>query len=357
MDLNQLLAPPGHGVFTVHAAKDRKDKLDHLIYGNHDPKESWLKSLRTIPSSKILLFGIPSDNGGGIHRGANWGPLVARECLLKESTQTFLDLGDIRVIPHYLSDSLLSKKAIESSRLALYGNKKSKLPVAPLDMSKELMKKVRALNPFAKVMMIGGDHSVSFPVIKEWLESRRKKKIKTAVIHFDAHTDLLESRLGVDVCFGTWTYHLLPFLESPQHLIQMGIRSSGKPKSFWEKKYGIHQWWATDLKKWGINKTIGKLKKILTSLKVDEIYITFDFDALDERFAATTGTPEADGLEPHEAVLLINALGDFKPVTGVDLVEFAPFIQFKSGLEKVSYDSIGIMARTLLSQLHKHEKD
>jgi hypothetical protein len=104
MDLNQLLAPPGHGVFTVHAAKERKDKLDHFIYGKHDPKESWLKSLRKIPSSKILLFGIPSDNGGGIHRGANWGPLVARECLLKESTQTFLDLGDIRVIPHYLSD-------------------------------------------------------------------------------------------------------------------------------------------------------------------------------------------------------------------------------------------------------------
>ena len=62
-----------------------------------------------------------------------------------------------------------------------------------------------------------------------------------AIIHFDAHTDLLTERLGIDLCFGSWCTHILEDLNSPSHLVQLGIRSSGKTKSHWENTFGVKQ--------------------------------------------------------------------------------------------------------------------
>ena len=74
---------------------------------------------------------------------------------------------------------------------------------------------------------------LSYPLTKAYLKAKREQGKRTAIIHFDAHTDLLVERLGIDLCFGSWCTHILEFLPAPHHLIQFGIRSSGKPKSHW----------------------------------------------------------------------------------------------------------------------------
>jgi agmatinase len=352
--LKLLLTLPGNGVHTVHTAKDRKERLLEAIYGSADVKRAqkiWEKKLASLQVDKPMVLGIPSDNGGGIQRGANWGPLAIRGEILNEKDR-FTDLGDVRVIPHLLHDKYLNEKTIRDCRKALYG-KVLKLPVSPLSIAEEAVKEVYKKNPAARILGLGGDHSTSYPLVKEWLLSRKEKK-KAGILHFDAHTDLLVDRLGIDLCFGTWTYQILEFLKSRDHLLQIGIRSSGKTKAHWKKKVGIEQIWADEVSKDGVEKTLKKIVKHFKKLGVEEIYISFDIDALDEKYAAATGTPEKAGLLPPDCAAIIRLLAREFKITGADLMEVAPFV-LPEGVDqrdqKSSLTVAGDIARLLLDVL------
>ncbi|MES2529159.1 MAG: arginase family protein [Bdellovibrionota bacterium] len=352
--LKLLLTLPGNGVHTVHTAKERKERLREAIYGTADLKRAqkiWEAKLDKLPVDKPLVLGIPSDNGGGIQRGANWGPLAIRGEILREKDR-FNDLGDVRVIPHLLHDKYLNEKTIRDCRKALYG-KVIKLPVSPLSIAEEAVKEVYKKNPLAKILGFGGDHSTSYPLVKEWILSRKEKK-KAGILHFDAHTDLLVDRLGIDLCFGTWTYQVLEFFKSRDHLLQVGIRSSGKTKAHWKKNVGIEQIWADEVTKNGAEKTLNKIVKHFKKLGVEELYISFDIDALDEKYAAATGTPETGGLLPSDCAVIIRLLAKEFKITGADLMEVAPFV-LPEGVDqrdqKSSLTVAGDMARLLLDVL------
>ena len=193
--LKLLLTLPGNGVHTVHTARERKERLREAIFGTKDLKKAetlWGKKLDELPVNRPLVIGIPSDNGGGIQRGANWGPLAIRGEILQEKNK-FTDVGDVRVIPHLLHDKYLNEKTIRDCRKALYG-KSVKLPVSPLSIAEEAVKEIYKKKPTARILGFGGDHSTSYPLVKEWILSRKDKK-KVSVLHFDAHTDLLIDRL------------------------------------------------------------------------------------------------------------------------------------------------------------------
>jgi agmatinase len=261
----------------------------------------------------------------------------------------------VRVIPHLLHDKYLNDKTIKECRKALYGKTSVKLPVSPLSIAEEAVKEVYKKKPDAKIFGIGGDHSTSYPLVKEWILSRKDKK-KAGILHFDAHTDLLEERLGIDICFGTWTFQILEFLKSREHILQLGIRSSGKTKAHWKKNVGITQIWADEANKLGAVKTIDKIKKHFKKLDVEELYVSFDIDALDEKYAAATGTPEGDGLLPSDCAAILRELSqDFK-ITGADLMEVAPFV-LPEGVEerdqKSSITVAGDIARLLLEILNQ----
>ena len=353
-NLNQLLTLPGSGVFTIHTGQEKKEKLLNSYYGTKSQEKSkniWEKNLTKINSDLPIILGIPSDNGGGIQRGANWGPLAIRQEILEEK-KSYFDLGDVRVIPHLLHDKYLNEETIKNCRKALYG-KNNKLPVSPLSIAEHALSSIYKKIPNARILGFGGDHSTSYPLVKTWLESRTHKK-KAALLHFDAHTDLLDRRLGIDICFGTWTYQILKFLSSKKHIVQIGIRSSGKDKKFWKKTLGVEQYWASDVKEWGVEKTYKKLQEHYTELGVVEIYISFDIDALDIKYAAATGTPEQAGLIPSDCAALISMLAkDFK-ITGADLMEVAPFVS-PEGVSKADQQSslvvAGDMAKILLRAL------
>jgi agmatinase len=354
--LNQLLTLPGDGVYTVQTARDKKEKLLWAYYKTKDPLRArlkWEKQLQLINDQKPLLLGIPSDNGGGIQRGANWGPLAIREQVMNLNSK-FQDLGDVRVIPHLLEDKYLNEETIKSCRKALYG-KTNKLPVSPLTIADLALKLIYKKNPQARLFGLGGDHSTSYPLVKNWIESRSDKN-KVGLIHFDAHTDLLDRRLGIDLCFGTWAHHILKDLASPDHLLQLGIRSSGKTKKYWKTHLGVDQFWANEIKDWGVEKTFEKICKKFKKMSIEEIYISFDIDALDIQFACATGTPEANGLNPVDAVALIQLLSQEFLVTGVDLMEVAPFVA-PSGMSEIDRHSslhvAGDMAKILLEVLQK----
>lgn len=327
--LSKLLCPPGDGVFTIHTGQHYKQELQQKLYGSSHAeaiRAAWSSSLETVPEHPLVFLGVPSDTGGGIQRGANWGPLFIRQHLLKYRFYTqALDIGDIRVVPHALHDRYLSAEIIQSCRTALFHDPHLTLPVSPLSMTEKVCQMLYQMHPKIRLFSLGGDHSVSYPLVTTFLQHQRTEGRTAAVIHFDAHTDLLASRLGFDYCFGTWAYHILKELPHPSHLVQIGIRSSGKPKEHWESTLGVKQIWAQEVQD-DLPAICEKILHHLAERKVDVLYLSFDIDALDSEFASATGTPEPNGLTPTQATKIIQALKQHYTIQCADLVEVAPWV-------------------------------
>lgn len=332
--LKHYLVPAGEGVFTVHTASDKRENLQKKMYGtdavaNKRVREVWEQSLTTtLPQSKCVIFGIASDAGGGIQRGANWGPLFLRETLINSKDElNAYDVGDVRVIPHLLHDKYLNEDTIKKCRKALYQSENINLPVSPLSIAYDFATGFHEQFPSKSIFMIGGDHSVSYPMVRAYLEAKKAQGKKVALVHFDAHTDLMEERMGIDLCFGTWTSQVIPYLESPKHLVQIGIRASGKERDHWEKKFGHTQIWAQEVFDRGANAIAEQIVLELKALDVEEIYISFDIDVLDQEYAGATGTPETGGLSPHEPMLIMQTLFENFRISGADMVEIAPQVK------------------------------
>ncbi|MBI2645505.1 MAG: arginase family protein, partial [Deltaproteobacteria bacterium] len=141
--------------------------------------------------------------------------------------------------------------------------------------------------------------------------------------HFDAHTDLLKSRMGIDYCFGTWAYHANDLIGRSQRLVQVGIRKSGKTKEHWEKTLQVKQFWAKDILK-NPKRAEAQILDHLHSLKLNKVYISNDIDGTGMEYAAATGTAEPHGLTPKFVSNLIQKVGEEFEVIGGDLVEVAP---------------------------------
>ena len=357
--LSQCLCPPGNGVFTVNTAKERKEQLHQSIFGQATGIDNlWKNSLNKLPdTSKAIILGIASDCGGGILRGANWGPLFIRSTLLENYPElnTF-DLGDVRVIPHLLSDKYLNETTLANCRKALYQNVQSVYCVSPLSITEDVLHDFYATFPDKGIFGLGGDHSVSYPLTKTYLQAKKQQGKRVSIIHFDAHTDLLIERLGIDLCFGSWCTHILNDLPAPEHLIQVGIRSSGKQKSHWENTFGVKQHWAHEINDLGIEKVISNIMAQLADQNIDEIYVSFDIDAIDDSYASATGTPEPNGLMPEQAMQILQAIAAKYPITGGDMMEVAPFTDC-SGLGLISQEKTlevaGYISAFLLNEISK----
>ena len=326
------LCPPGNGVFTINTAKERKDSLHQRLYGVTGEKifALWEKNLqeKLSPHRGGVLLGICSDCGGGILRGANWGPLFLRnELYTREISAKVFDLGDTRVIPHLLMDDYVNRETLDKCRQALYGSSEKELAVSPLSVAKDVVESFYQSFDDKGIIGLGGDHSVSFALTQPFLRRRKSQGRRVAIIHLDAHTDIMESRLGIDVCFGSWVYHILPDLISPAHIYQIGLRSSGQSEAYWEEKYGVQQFWSEEIKQKGGEQLALEIVYDLKQRKIDELYVSFDIDAIDISYASATGTPEAYGPEPHQLMILLECLGEHFPITAADMVEVAPFIK------------------------------
>lgn len=332
--IKQYLCPPGNGVFTVNTAQERKASLHTHLYGSTDNVvAAWHQQIEKLSDdTRPVLLGVCSDTGGGILRGANWGPLFLRQAMLASEFKTdYFDIGDIRVIPHLLHDKYLNDATITNCRKALYGDPNSALPVSPLSITEDFCDQFYATFPHKGLFAIGGDHSVSYPLVKSYLKAKKDQGKKVALIHFDAHTDLLVERLGIDICFGSWVTHILDDLPSHDMAFQFGIRSSGRPRQHWESTFGVRQFWTKDINERGAQDVVNEVIENLKANGIDELYVSFDIDALDAHFAAATGTPEPDGLTPQQAVLILSELSKSFKITGADMVEIAPFLNTNEG--------------------------
>ena len=249
----------------------------------------------------VALIGVPMDLGVTNRGGARFGPRAVRTIerigpynhALKVAPQAVLacaDIGDVPFRSRYsLSDSLAD---IES----FFGT-------------------VRAAG--AKPLAIGGDHSVSYPILKALGADR-----PVGMVHIDAHCDT--SGEVEDVKFhhgGPFRHAVLDGVLDPTRTIQIGIR--GSAEYLWEFSYesGMTVVHAETFAEKGVAAIIAETRAVLAG---QPFYITIDVDGLDPAFAPGTGTPEVGGLTPREVQALLRGLVGAGPLVGGDVVEVAP---------------------------------
>lgn len=331
--LRQLLRPAAGGIYTVSTGKAEQLALQRRLYGAADEagvQARWEEALAraTTPGSGVVVavLGVPSDVGAGYVRGANLGPQAVREALSRRrpgllQDPRVVDVGDVFVVPQLLEDEMLSPEQLARTRLARHGDAASPLPVSPLTCAAWVVALLRRAAPALRILTLGGDHSVTWPVFAELV---RDDPASCGVLHFDAHTDLLPERLGVLHCFATWAYHANDLIGRGGRMVQVGIRASGRDRAHWEATLGVRQLWMDEVRARPIEEVAGRIADHLEARGVRRLYISNDIDGTDAAFAGSTGTPEGGGLHPDEVVALVRLVGARFAPLGADLVEVAP---------------------------------
>jgi len=162
----------------------------------------------------------------------------------------------------------------------------------------------------AKMLTFGGDHFISYPLLK----AHAKKYGPVALIQFDAHCDTWEDD-GVKMDHGCMFARAVA-----EGVIDVAKSSQIGLRTYNESDLGFEILTAPWLHRNGID---AALEIIKTRAGNAPAYISFDIDALDPAFAPGTGTPVAGGLASWQALEMIRGLGPLNLV-GMDVVEVSP---------------------------------
>ncbi len=333
-ELALLLRPAGGGLYLVSTGKAEQQALQRRFYAadsEADVTHKFLADLARIERAKVVMLGVPSDVGAGFRRGANLGPQAIRTRLLDDDPEfasycaerDVLDVGDVFVVPQLLSDEMLAPAQIARTQDAIYADlppaARRNLPVSPLSIAERALSLILAINPKVRPLMLGGDHSTAWPVVKAMHDAGRR----FCIVQFDAHTDLLPERLGIPLCFATWSYHANELIGRDGRLIQVGIRATRHPRDHWEKTLGVRQFWPEEE---APDEQL--LQRVLEAVRKTglPVYVSNDIDGTDAAEADATGTPEPRGLPGAFVRALIERLASEHVLIGADLVEVAPLL-------------------------------
>lgn len=159
-------------------------------------------------------------------------------------------------------------------------------------------------------LTLGGDHFVSYPVLRALHETHGT----LALVHFDAHSDTWEDSDG-RIDHGTLFFHAAKQgLVDPARSIQVGMRTHNADT------HGYQVLDARWLHAHGVDACLAEIRKRVGS---DKCYVSFDIDFLDPAFAPGTGTPVVGGFSTHDALQLVRGLAGLQ-IVGMDVVEVAP---------------------------------
>ena len=188
------------------------------------------------------------------------------------------------------------------------------------------------------ICMLGGEHSVSAPIIR----AHNEKYDNLSVLQIDAHADLRDEYDGTPHSHASIMARVVKDLRIPS--VQVGIRSISADEAR-SLKQGLPTkiFWARDI----VGKT-GWIDEAIDSL-TENVYLTIDIDGLDPSIVPTTGTPEPGGLGWYETLTLIRKLAENKRVVGMDLVEYSYFENYDSPAflcAKLVYKSLSYMFKS-----------
>ncbi len=251
----------------------------------------------------VAVLGVPFDSGVSYRPGARFGPSHIRDSsrLLRPynpaqdvepfKSQQVVDAGDLGCNPFNIDEAI---STIQVGARAL-------------------------LSQGARLMTIGGDHTIALPLLREMAAVHGP----VSVVHFDAHLDTWDTYFGAPITHGT------PFRRASEEglldlegCMHVGIRGPlyGPQDLLDDKHLGFAVITADDIEQDGVSTAIERMQARILDRPV---YVSIDIDVLDPAFAPGTGTPEAGGMTSRELLRMVRAFAGMNLVSA-DLVEVAP---------------------------------
>ena len=247
------------------------------------------------PSSMMIkntcnvgLLGIPFDDNSSFEKGPALAPDLIREVLNSGSLNSATEL---------------SEELKDNQRWQDLGNISFSKNHHFIDDIYHGASKFLAENK--RLLSLGGDHSISHPLLKAY----RDYYPTLNILHIDAHSDLYHSFKGnryANAC---------PFARVMEEnlcdrLVQLGIRTLNQHQRDQIAKFSVESY---EMKDWPLN----------TALTFDgPVYLSLDIDGIDPAFAPGVSHREPGGLSSREVINIIHNI--HAPLVGADIVEFNP---------------------------------
>jgi arginase len=232
------------------------------------------------------LLGLPFDEASSFRRGAAGAPPLIRAAMRSDAsnmwTEALVDLGAPGAYAD-AGDADLSGDARGAMTAAVAG----------------------VMAAGGRPLVLGGDHAVTWPVLRAVRAAHRE----LSILHFDAHNDLY------DHFEGDRGSHACPFARIMEagladELVQVGIRAMTGHQREQADRFGVD---VIDMRRW--------VAGVRPSLKYP-VYISLDADVLDPAFAPGVSHREPGGLSVRDVLTVLQELQ--VPIVGVDLVEYNP---------------------------------
>jgi formimidoylglutamase len=290
-----------------------------------DKNELTLKDVIAESKDKcdVSLAGIPFDGSTFGRPGARYAPKYIREHLLSLNTYSYefdfdlsklkiLDFGDIKVSNtdfNFTFENIFkaSKECMKNSKLSIY---------------------------------IGGDHSITYPLVKAYCENYGKLNL----IILDAHHDIREINEPYSSS-GTFLRRIIYEENKPSYIFQIGIRDFYNNYYYYKKAkdYGIEILTVDKIRKVGIKKILSMTFD--AAKQSDVTYLSIDVDVLDMLYASGTNSPCINGLNSMEFLNIIKEICKIENLKAVDIVELAPLYDLNNYTTKlISYSIAYIIA-------------
>jgi arginase len=244
--------------------------------------------LTRVGRGHVALVGIPLDENSSYLRGCALGPARVREVRASGSANGCAEDGtDVGSDPRF----------VDLGDVDLPGGAPS---MAAIETAAGLV-----LDKGARLLAVGGDHSVTYPLVRA--HARRHEGL--TLLHFDAHPDLY------DDFEGNRFSHASPFARIMEEqlvtrLLQVGIRTLNPHQREQSRRFGVER---IEMKDWRPDCRFDL---------AGPVYLTFDLDALDPAFAPGVSHHEPGGLSVRDVLdaLRRSALS----LVGADVVELNP---------------------------------
>lgn len=262
--------------------------------------------------NRIVVTGIPFGKGHGRSANAADFPDYLREYAQRIGLQALSNSGMPYLGPGLDYDNLKTvlKSLKDAGNIFINTNESTPFIYEKIyQVARNLFEKGN------RPVFIGGDHSVSFPLIRAAAE----KYPDLHILHFDAHTDTYTSPYDqIDHVhkvhhYGNFMLHVLK-LENVRKVWQFGIRGLHNALETGRPKRTIY--WAEELKS-----ILAKGESIPDLPENVPFYVTFDIDVFDPPIAPGTASPVVGGLDYSEIRTLLTSLLKNRNIIGADLVE------------------------------------
>lgn len=263
---------------------------------------------------QVSLLGIPHDDNSSFMKGPSEAPPLIRRELVSDAyslwSETGIDLG-------------------AEGRLVDRGDIQFDGAADPWDLIEQHV--ARALESGDPLISLGGDHAITYPIMR----AVRRRHPNLTIVHIDAHADIYHAYQG------NLRSHASPFARIMEQrladrLIQVGLRTVNDHHRDQFKRFGVE-----------VVEAAGCGGRLRFDIKTP-VYLSVDIDSLDPAFAPGVSHREPGGLSTRQVIDLIQGID--QPIVATDIVEYNPRCDIANQTAlvaaKLVKEMAGMMVRT-----------